>query len=57
MFVPFCDGFHGFVRNPADEEVYSRMVAVAVARDGVLLLSDRASRQISQLSYVPSADK
>jgi len=49
VFIPFYNGspagqpkafFSGFVPSAAGEEVYGRMVGVAVAADGSLLISD-----------------
>lgn len=60
VFVPFRNGlpsgqpqsfFAGFVPNPTGKEVYGRMVGVAVASDGTLLISDDGSRQIWRVSY------
>ena len=60
VFVPFRNGlpsgqpqsfFAGFVPSPRGKEVYGRMVGVAVASDGTLLISDDGSRQIWRVSY------
>jgi len=62
VFVPFHDGrpageatpfFSGFVPDPAGKEVYGRMVGVAVAADGALLISDDAGKLIWRVSYEP----
>lgn len=62
VFVPFHDGhpageatpsFFGFVPDPAGKAVYGRMVGVAVAADGALLISDDAGRLIWRVSYEP----
>lgn len=74
VFVPFRDGspvgepqpfFSGFVPDAAGKEVYGRMVGVAVAADGALLISDDAyfmgrapldrKGQIWRVSYKPDA--
>jgi glucose/arabinose dehydrogenase len=63
VFVPFHDGspvgkpvsfFSGFVPNPAGKEVYGRMVGVAVAPDGSLLISDDGGKVIWRVSYQSS---
>jgi glucose/arabinose dehydrogenase len=55
VFVPFQNGspagepkpfFYGFVPNAAGKEVYGRMVGVAVAADGSLLISDDGQKII-----------
>jgi glucose/arabinose dehydrogenase len=60
VFVPFRDGapagtptrfFSGFVPDPAGYEVYGRMVGVAIAADGSLLISDDAARIIWRVTY------
>jgi glucose/arabinose dehydrogenase len=62
VFVPFRDGhpageaipfFSGFVPDPAGKTVYGRMVGVAVAADGALLVSDDAGKLIWRVSYEP----
>lgn len=62
VFVPFRDGrpsgeatpfFSGFVPDPAGKTVYGRMVGVAVAADGALLISDDAGKLIWRVSYQP----
>jgi glucose/arabinose dehydrogenase len=62
VFVPFRDGrpageakpfFSGFVPDPARKTVYGRMVGVAVALDGALLISDDAGKVIWRVSYEP----
>ena len=60
VFVPFRDGspsgkpicfFSGFVPNPNGKEVYGRMVGVAVAADGSLLISDDGGKIVWRVSY------
>lgn len=60
VFVPFHNGLparepqsflSGFVPDPAAKEVYGRMVGVAVAADGALLISDDAGKLIWRVSY------
>lgn len=60
VFVPFRNGlpfgeptpfFSGFVPDPAGREVYGRMVGVAVAVDGSLLISDDGQKLIWRVSY------
>jgi glucose/arabinose dehydrogenase len=62
VFVPFHNGapageprpfFSGFVPDPARKEVYGRMVGVAVASDGSLLISDDGQKVIWRVSYQP----
>jgi len=62
VFVPFHNGsptgkpksfFSGFAPDPASKEVYGRMVGVAVAADGALLISDDAGKQIWRVTYEP----
>lgn len=62
VFVPFRDGhpageatpfFSGFVPDPAAKGVYGRMVGIAVASDGALLISDDAEKLIWRVSYEP----
>ncbi len=62
VFVPFHDGspagepkafFSGFVPDPAGKEVYGRMVGVAVAADGALLISDDGGKLIWRVSFGP----
>ena len=62
VFVPFHDGhpageatpfFSGFVPDPAGKSVYGRMVGVAVAADGALLISDDAGKLVWRVSYEP----
>ena len=62
VFVPFRDGhptgeaipfFSGFVPDPAGKTVYGRMVGVAVAPDGALLVSDDAGKLIWRVFYEP----
>jgi glucose/arabinose dehydrogenase len=64
VFVPFQNGipsgpptpfFAGFVPNASGKQVYGRMVGVAVASDGALLISDDGNRKIWRVSYLPSA--
>ena len=60
VFIPFQDGFpsgeprpflSGFVPDPVGKQVYGRMVGVAIARDGSLLVSDDAHNLIWRVSY------
>jgi glucose/arabinose dehydrogenase len=60
VFVPFRNGlpaggpipfFYGFVPNPASKEVYGRIVGVAEAQDGSLLISDDGGKLIWRVSY------
>lgn len=60
VFVPFTNGspsgepkpfLSGFVPDPTKKEVYGRMVGVAVAADGALLVSDDAEKLIWRISY------
>lgn len=60
VFVPFRNGnpsgppvpfFHGFVPDPARKEVYGRMVGIAIAADGSLLISDDGQKLIWRVSY------
>jgi glucose/arabinose dehydrogenase len=60
VFVPFRNGspagepkafFSGFVPDPAGKEVYGRMVGVAVAADGTLLISDDAEKLVWRVSF------
>jgi glucose/arabinose dehydrogenase len=62
VFVPFHHGvptgpptpfFSGFVPDPAGKQVYGRMVGVAVAADGSLLISDDGQEQIWRVWYEP----
>ena len=62
VFIPFHNGlpsgqptpfFSGFVPDPAGREVYGRMVGVAVAPDGSLLISDDGGKVIWRVSYKP----
>lgn len=62
VFVPFQNGvssgpptpfFSGFVPDPAGKHVYGRMVGVAVAVDGSLLISDDGRNVIWRISYEP----
>jgi glucose/arabinose dehydrogenase len=62
VFVPFRNGkpsgdpvpfFSGFVPDPTRREVYGRMVGVAVAADGSLLISDDGQKLIWRVSYEP----
>jgi glucose/arabinose dehydrogenase len=61
VFVPFRNGspvgkpvrfFSGFVPDAKGKNVYGRMVGVAVAADGSLLISDDAGKIIWRVSYV-----
>ena len=63
VFIPFRNGlpsgepqpfFSGFVPDPAGRQVYGRMVGVAVAGDGSLLISDDGQKLIWRVSYGPS---
>ena len=60
VFIPFRNGFpsgeprpflSGFVPDPAGMQVYGRMVGVAVAADGSLLISDDGQKLIWRVSY------
>lgn len=60
VFVPFLNGspagearpfLSGFVPDAAKKEVYGRMVGVAVAADGALLVSDDAEKLIWRISF------
>jgi glucose/arabinose dehydrogenase len=60
VFIPFHDGeaagnpnsfFSGFVPDPVGKNVYGRLVGVAVATDGSLLISDDAEKLIWRISY------
>lgn len=60
VFVPFREGipagepvafFSGFVPDPAGKGVYGRVVGLAVAADGSLLIADDAGRTIWRVSY------
>jgi glucose/arabinose dehydrogenase len=60
VFIPFRNGapagepktfFSGFVPDPAGKDVYGRMVGVAVAADGSLLISDDGAKLIWRVSY------
>lgn len=60
VFIPFRDGlpsgeprpfFSGFVPDPLSRQVYGRMVGVAVAADGSLLISDDGQKLIWRVSY------
>jgi glucose/arabinose dehydrogenase len=60
IFIPFRDGvpsgeprpfLSGFVPDPIGKEVYGRLVGVAIARDGSLLVSDDAQNLIWRVSY------
>jgi glucose/arabinose dehydrogenase len=62
VFIPFRNGspsgeptpfLSGFVPDPAGREVYGRVVGVAVAADGSLLISDDGQRLIWCVSYGP----
>lgn len=62
VFVPFHDGipagepmpfFSGFVPDPKGKTVYARIVGVAVATDGSLLISDDGGKLIWRVSYKP----
>jgi glucose/arabinose dehydrogenase len=60
VFIPFHNGvpagepqpfFSGFVPDPTKKEVYGRMVGVAFAADGSLLISDDGGELIWRVSY------
>jgi glucose/arabinose dehydrogenase len=60
VFIPFQNGlpagdpvpfFSGFVPAPAGSSVYGRMVGVAVAADGSLLIADDGGKLIWRVSY------
>jgi glucose/arabinose dehydrogenase len=60
VFIPFQNGvpagesrpfLFGFVPNPAGREVFARLVGVAVAADGSLLISDDGQKLIWRVSY------
>jgi glucose/arabinose dehydrogenase len=60
VFIPFQDGFpsgeprpflSAFVPDPVGKQVYGRMVGVAIARDGSLLVSDDGQNLIWRVSY------
>jgi glucose/arabinose dehydrogenase len=62
VFVPFHNGlpageptpfFSGFVPDPAGKNVYGRIVGVAEAHDGSLLISDDGGKLIWRVSYKP----
>jgi glucose/arabinose dehydrogenase len=62
VFVPFTSGMpsgvsqpflSGFVPDPAGQNVYGRVVGVAVAQDGSLLVSDDGRKLIWRISYAP----
>jgi glucose/arabinose dehydrogenase len=60
VFIPFRNGlptgevipfFSGFVPDPAGRRVYGRMVGIAIAADGSLLISDDGQKLIWRVSY------
>jgi glucose/arabinose dehydrogenase len=60
VFIPFRNGqpsgeakpfFSGFVPDPAGRQVYGRMVGIAIAIDGSLLISDDGQKLIWRVSY------
>jgi glucose/arabinose dehydrogenase len=60
VFIPFRNGrpagepkpfFSGFVPDPAGKDVYGRMVGVAVAHDGSVLISGDGGKLIWRVSY------
>ena len=60
VFIPFRNGFpagdptpffSGFVPDPAGRNVYGRLVGVAVASDGSVLISDDGGNLIWRVSY------
>jgi len=62
VFIPFRNGlpagdptpfFSGFVPDPAGRNVYGRLVGVAVAADGSVLISDDGGKLIWRVSYQP----
>jgi glucose/arabinose dehydrogenase len=62
VFIPFRNGlpdgdptpfFSGFVPDPAGKNVYGRLVGVAAAADGSVLISDDGGRLIWRVSYEP----
>ena len=62
VFLPFRDSLpsgepkpflSGFVPDPAGKRVYGRMVGVAVAADGSLLISDDGQKLIWRITYDP----
>jgi glucose/arabinose dehydrogenase len=62
VFIPFRNGlpagdpapfFSGFVPHPAGRNVYGRLVGVAVAPDGSVLISDDGGNLIWRVSYQP----
>jgi glucose/arabinose dehydrogenase len=62
VFIPFRNGlpagdptpfFSGFVPDPATKNVYGRLVGVAAARDGSVLISDDGGNLIWRVSYQP----
>jgi glucose/arabinose dehydrogenase len=64
VFIPFRNGlpagdptpfFPGFVPDPAGRNVYGRLVGVAVASDGSVLISDDGGNLIWRVSYQPKA--
>jgi len=64
VFIPFRNGspsgepvpfLSGFVPDPKGKDVYGRMVGVAVAADGSLLISDDGGNVIWRVWYEPAA--
>jgi glucose/arabinose dehydrogenase len=62
VFIPFRNGipagtptpfFSGFVPDPAGKNVFGRLVGVAVAQDGSVLISDDGGKLIWRVSYSP----
>jgi glucose/arabinose dehydrogenase len=60
VFIPFRNGlpsgeprpfFSGFVPDPTGRQVYGRIVGIAVAVDGSLLISDDGQKLIWRISY------
>jgi glucose/arabinose dehydrogenase len=60
VFVPFRNGkpagsptpfFSGFVPDPSGKNAYGRLVGVAVAQDGSVLISDDGAKLIWRVSY------
>ena len=64
VFIPFRNGlpsgepksfFSGFVPDPAGKDVYGRIVGVAVAPDGSVLISDDGGKLVWRVSYEPKS--
>jgi glucose/arabinose dehydrogenase len=63
VFIPFRNGlpagepkvfFSGFVPDPAGKHVYGRIVGIAIAQDGSLLISDDGGTLIWRVWYEPA---